>query len=339
MIGFLVLLLTGSANGWAQVPSDEAALVREGVALHDAGDFDRAIAKYRDALRRFPRSASAHYELANSLFAAGRYDESVEVARSGLANPGDIGSALHTVYGSCFSTAGKPKKALAAFRRGLDRYPDDVGLLFNIAVTLFQSDQPERAMPHLERAIHLAPSYASAYWLLGQTYEKVVRRGESILVLMRFVSLEPNSSRASLAAERIVEQLFAGISTSPEADVSITLDRGRKANDFSDFMDVARSLAAAAMVDEEAGGGAATTVDALVSLVRMVAESDREDDLCPAVVCGQAAAPLADLDAEGALETFAWLVALRAGLDGAQAWLEANPARWSALARALQGSG
>ncbi len=46
---------------------EQTALIREGISLHDAKNFDAAIVKYKSVLAENPDSTSALYELALTL--------------------------------------------------------------------------------------------------------------------------------------------------------------------------------------------------------------------------------------------------------------------------------
>src|SRR5512139_2590398 len=66
----------------AMTPEQEAA-IREGVDLHDKGQFDEAIAKYQAVLAEHPSNVVAIFELAYSHFAKRDFDRTIETALKG----------------------------------------------------------------------------------------------------------------------------------------------------------------------------------------------------------------------------------------------------------------
>src|SRR5260370_1820909 len=68
----------------ASPPSDaQRILIKEGVALHDAGDYDGAIAKYKQVLAESPDVVLSLHELAFSYFAKNDYANALATARQG----------------------------------------------------------------------------------------------------------------------------------------------------------------------------------------------------------------------------------------------------------------
>ena len=72
---FTLVLLASPALALAQGPptrvpatttTEQDALLRAGIDLHDKGEFDAAIAKYQDVLAKSPANVTALFELAFS---------------------------------------------------------------------------------------------------------------------------------------------------------------------------------------------------------------------------------------------------------------------------------
>src|SRR5262245_38343469 len=60
-------------------------LMERGLALHEAGDYDGAIAAYRSVLALDPGSVDAQYELTYSTFLKGDYPGTIALAEKAIA--------------------------------------------------------------------------------------------------------------------------------------------------------------------------------------------------------------------------------------------------------------
>src|ERR1041384_3213851 len=58
-------------------------LIRDGIALHDKGNYDGAIAKYQEVLAENPDDALALYEISYSYSAKGDHQKSLDYAYKG----------------------------------------------------------------------------------------------------------------------------------------------------------------------------------------------------------------------------------------------------------------
>ena len=114
------------------------------------GEWARAEAEYREALRIGTNIAEAHANFAQVLFAARRPAEAVPVFRRALeANPAD--AQAWNGLGLALETNGDPSGAAAAYSQALVHAPDFRGARFNYARTLVASGRLEGAIGELER--------------------------------------------------------------------------------------------------------------------------------------------------------------------------------------------
>ena len=123
-----------------------------------------------------------------------------------------------------------PKRALRSFRKGLEKIPNDVGLHFNIAVTLAGEDRDQEAIEHLESAIGIATRYVSALYLLAKLHRRAGHRIPSMLLFSRVIALEPNTNRSAAAAVAIWALLEPGLDHGDPcyAQLQVAETRGRR---------------------------------------------------------------------------------------------------------------
>jgi tetratricopeptide (TPR) repeat protein len=116
---------------------------READALADSGDLSGAVELYRVALERDPDLTSARERRGMALFQLGRFQEALsELDAAFRTGPSDPDAA--NAYALLLSGAGRDGEAVAALETAVSRFPDDVGVLHNLARLLATGPFPGR---------------------------------------------------------------------------------------------------------------------------------------------------------------------------------------------------
>src|SRR5215470_1124933 len=120
----------------APVPTLEkhTALIREGISLHDRGDYDGAIRKYQEVLSENPDDITAIYEMGFSYFARRDYKQSLETAYKGVQYKSKSLPGFYTLIGNNLDQLNDHEKAIKAYKAGINLFPDYGQLHFNLAV-------------------------------------------------------------------------------------------------------------------------------------------------------------------------------------------------------------
>lgn len=316
-------------------------LIRDGIRLHDDGKYDQAIARYKEALGLDPDNTAAMYELANTCAVTGDYDQAIAWSRKALAgDPGGLEPQLYSMWGSGLSCQGKSDEALAIFRKGLERYPDNVALNYNITVTLDAKGQTDEAITHIKTAIAGKPTYASAVAALTQLLVKKNWRVPSLLFCLRFCMIEPNSNRTVTFAHEAETLLNSCVERKGDKDVNIMVNLDPTTEGDFSTLDTALSLAAAGMFlkEESRKSPAERFVGAMTSFTLMLGEL-KYQSLAGTFTWQQAAIPLLKLEKKHVLEPFMYFVAVRAELEGAVDWLKNHPEQLKSLNTVLSDLG
>jgi len=319
-----------------------AALISEGTALHDAGRYDEAIARYLQALGLDPDDSTARYELAFSYHAKKDYARCLEATRVGLREPGDNEARLYSIAGNCLDDSGRNDEAVATYREGLGKHPDDARLRYNLAVAFWRREDREGAIAEVLTTIADDPTYGSPYMLLASVEHELGRDAQALLALLRYLMVDHDSERSQQAAILAVGLFRRGVTAKPGEDgqpqVEVTVAAGEmQRSGIYGRLELARSLAAARAHQAAAGESAAQGLaSAMVSYLAIASET-----AAAAAAATQApewrlvAAPVLALHERQVAESFAFLVAERAGVAGAADWVAANGEAMRRLEAAL----
>ncbi len=129
---FLVLILSACSTAKQDPFEESMATARE---LRDAGEYPKAVAEYREALRIKPSSAEAHNNLGSTLFNMEQTDAAIlEFQRALLLN--DKLAAAHNNMGSALLSKGEAAEAVGYFRRAVILKPEMLIARFNLCLGL-----------------------------------------------------------------------------------------------------------------------------------------------------------------------------------------------------------
>jgi tetratricopeptide (TPR) repeat protein len=231
-------------------PSSEKQdlLVREGIALHDRGDYQGAIRKFQEVLSENPDHAMALYELGFSYFSNKDYKLSLEIAFKGAQYKSEYLSGFYVLIGNNLDHAGDREKAIKVYKSAIKLFPGDAQLHYNLAVTYISANKFDDAKQSLKSAVASDPNHRSGHLGLSQLYHKDNYKIPALLAMCRFLVLEPTSQRSGPALQRVGELMAGGASKgADEKNITITLDPSAK-TDEGDFnaISMAVSLLSAA---------------------------------------------------------------------------------------------
>jgi tetratricopeptide (TPR) repeat protein len=194
-----------------QVMPNHRILLKAGIRLHDAGDYDGAIAIYRQILQKDPDHVTALYELALSTEAKGDYSEVIPLLRKILRSGGGDRAACFELLGSTYDKLGELAKGEDAFRQGLSEFADRASLRFNLGVNLLMQRKLDEATVQLMENLRRRTEHGNGWRILAVTLEGAGQRQRAFFAYARFLSLVPDSPFAMTVASKIWDLLFKGV--------------------------------------------------------------------------------------------------------------------------------
>jgi Flp pilus assembly protein TadD len=160
-----------------------ATLLREGLALHQAGQFNAAAENYSRILERFPDHAETLNLYGVLLHQAGQNDDASHyLERAVLVQPGDAG--YHNHLGVCLQALGQLERARTAYETARDLAPKMPEAAYNLSVLLIQLKQLDAAERVINEAVALAPGNIDARLTLVKVLRLMERHEDTIVALL-----------------------------------------------------------------------------------------------------------------------------------------------------------
>ena len=217
-----------------QKPPDPA--VREGVALHDKGEFDKAIEKFEEALKRDPNDMVALYEMANTYWAKKDYKKVLELGARGLqSSKGCQSGDFYMVIANAQDEVGEGDAAIETFKAGIRECPTQGALHYNLAIAYINKNQIDLAREALKRDVTLRPTHSSGHFYLARIYEAQGYKVPAVLAYGWFLILEPDTARSKAALASLDRLFKMGYDKNPSTgQVTLTVSAIAK-KDEGDF--------------------------------------------------------------------------------------------------------
>jgi len=253
--------------------------VKEGNALHDRGDFDAAIAKYREALKISPQDGEVMYEIAFSLEAKKDYPAALEMAEAAARLPKRV-RMLPVLLGNIYDEMGQPKTAIKTYRTAISVDPNFFLLHFNLGIAYLREPNYDLARECLENSAVLAPAHPGSHFQLGSIYRTQGYRVPAVLALAMALSLEPATGRSREALAWIDQFFEAGVEIDAQGNSKITVNPNtpKDEGDFSGLDVLIPMITVSEKLIPKAGGEleGPPQVHRLVSLLQSAGELDQK---------------------------------------------------------------
>ena len=202
-----------SASVKAGATGEEAR--RAGIALYNAGEYEKAMEVFKRAVQLEPGSEESYYRLGMVYSSLGRYKEAVEAYnRAVRINPNY--AAVYQNLGHAYSNLSQYGKAITAFRKAILYAPDDIQTYFALGNAYFDSGKWEKAIQTYEAAIQRKPDDPYAYYNLGLLYLPGGQHARAIEAFSQAIVRDPRYALAYY--HRAYAYLFLGRGESAAAD-------------------------------------------------------------------------------------------------------------------------
>lgn len=150
---------------------------------------------WRDTLKKNPQSWFAWYNLGETLFRVGRYDEALRSYTQALSIRPDYGQA-YANRGGTLLYLGQFEEALRDCDKAIESFPTYALAFNNRGVAKVRLGRPEEAVPDFDRALQLRPWYADAFYNRAKVYADLGRLPEALRDYDSALALKPDLALA-----------------------------------------------------------------------------------------------------------------------------------------------
>lgn len=185
------------------------SLVKEGIAYHDQGEFNKAIEKYKEALLISPVSWSVHYELAYSYHALKEYDNAIASADQAIKySNGQDKLYPYIIKGSALDDMGKTGESVKFYKMALQEFPEEYLLLYNYAVSCSRSGNLSNAEAALLKGLSFNSTHPSSHLQLAMIKLDHNQKVFGALGMYFFLMIENNTERSKVQVRRLKELMY-----------------------------------------------------------------------------------------------------------------------------------
>lgn len=231
---FLITSLLSATLVFAQ--SDIENLVKEGIELHDNGNYEKAIETYKKALEIDPNSALVNYEIALSYFSKGNYEAAVKYSDVVLGQNKDYMLQAYLTNGSALDMLGSTQESINLFEKAIKETGGHYLLYYNLGVNYYKMNDFDNTQESIIQAIEVNPNHTSSHLMLAKIHNQKGNPIQSLLATYYFLFLEPDSQR-SIVAYAMLQENFGG-NVSKDEENPNTINIIYSPNDDNEFSGV-----------------------------------------------------------------------------------------------------
>jgi len=170
--------LSGCISTGAKPMSSCESGITAAARFHQAGQYAKAEAMYRDILAAEPDNCDALHLLGELAHQFGRLDEALELLSKTVRNDKARPSAFISL-GNTLTSLGRYGEASESYRRALELEPDNGGTHYNLGNVLHFLDRNDEAVECYRKALDIKPDFIEVHNHLGNTLRKLGRLEEA----------------------------------------------------------------------------------------------------------------------------------------------------------------
>ena len=209
----------------ANNPTNRERVVAQATGAMNAGDLDKSVQHYRQALSRAPNDGQLRVGLSVALIRQASYAEAkTHLNRAILLDPGnafafyllgknaqgqgdfsdaiahfkealEIDPDFETVFGELTASylhSGQPDSAKQALLDGLARYPQSAQFQFRLGTLYADEQNVEQALGCYDRALAVDPVFAEVHWFYAQALQQQGEIVEAMKYLRKALLIKPD---------------------------------------------------------------------------------------------------------------------------------------------------
>ena len=200
-----LLLIISSTTLFGQDQNVDA-LIKEGIELHDAGEYEEAIDRYNEALDLDSTHILAVYEISLSYLALKDFENAILYSTQVIdSNNEQLSSGAYAVKSESLAAMEKVDEAIELLHEGLEKNKNKSILHFNLALNYYKKGDTDKTLEHIKTAIDIDKTHSGAFLLNAYALKDKNMWVQSILSFQMFLLLEPDSKRSKNAFAEMLQ--------------------------------------------------------------------------------------------------------------------------------------
>ena len=171
--------------------ADDLALIREALDAGEQRDYDQAIAKYSELIRRHPTLKEAYYNRGRAYEAKGDYAKAIEDYNEAIRLDPQYAVAYHNRANVYAYDLQGDSRAMADYDRAIQLNPTSSAYGDRANAYRGKGDY-EKSLSDSNESVRLNPRNAQAYFGRGHTYEAILEYDKALADYNRALELDSN---------------------------------------------------------------------------------------------------------------------------------------------------
>lgn len=185
----------------------EEGYIKEGIALHEKGEYSEAIKLYDKVLKQNPKNEFALYEKAYSLVYLGKNRAAMRIARKLTKSDDDkITELAYTMYGNILDDMGRYSKSVKVYYEALLIFPENYLLNYNLAVSYAAQGDYKRCRRYLLESLNYYPVHLNSIYSLTLIDSELENRLGTVVASLFFLFYsEKSDKRGQVVRENLLK--------------------------------------------------------------------------------------------------------------------------------------
>lgn len=309
-----------------QTSEAHMAAIKEGVALHNKGDYDGALARYQAVLAENADEILAWYETSVTQGAKKDLPKALEAAMRGAEYQSERIGEFYNMIGNLYVQMKQPEVALRAFEYGIALDPTEAQLYYNVAVSYSGAKRNADALKAAQMAAALRPAYTSAHFTVAALSSSGGYPVPALLAAGRYLTLDQQSQRAAASLSLFMSIMRDSQQQSLGKGPPSPVPSGRtEEGNFARIEEIIYAGRPQRTIEQvQATPEIRLLVDQMSAIIRALAEQAKAE-ATPSFAYRYYVPYYVQMYERNFVQPFVYFIFQRSGLPDVADWLKANP--------------
>lgn len=177
-------------------------------SLYDAEEYNELINQLLMVSPFDSNYISVQTELITAYKANDQINEALTLCEGILSSRNDLNDDFFVRYGNVYYSEGETTDAIRIWQKGLDFFPYNPTLRYNIAYAKSVLGKYEEAVADVQELLKINPYYSSAHQLLANIMSKTNQRTKASLSLLTYIAINPSENWALVRLNSLMSDAY-----------------------------------------------------------------------------------------------------------------------------------